>query len=140
MIRRGKLLYGADYLVARWIARRIPNYSATMETRAIGVFEGEELIAGAAFDRYNGIHIEACIAAEPGRAWASRATLRGLFSYPFNQLGCAAITVLVPSTNLESLNLATKLGFRPEAMVAFAAHDQSTLIVLKMFRDHCMWI
>jgi len=43
-------------------------------------------------------------------------------------------------TNLASLNLATKLGFEIEAMVKFAAHDGSPLVVLKLFRDACRWI
>lgn len=140
LIRRGNLLYGADALVGEWVARRIAGYAATPDTRAIGIVHGDALVAGAAFDRYNGIHIEACIAAKPGAPWATRATLRGLFAYPFIQLGCVAVTVLVPSTNAESLNLATKLGFRPEALVKYAAHDGSTLVVLKMLRDQCRWV
>jgi RimJ/RimL family protein N-acetyltransferase len=134
------VLYGADVPVARWVERRVAGYTLHGGERALGVLRGEKLVAGVIYDRFNGIHIEATIAAEAGSAWARRAVLRHLFGYPFHQLGCLAISVVVPSTNRASLNLATKLGFTPEAIVRFAAHDGSSLVVLKMFRDNCKWI
>ncbi|MEN9925899.1 MAG: hypothetical protein RL268_2025 [Pseudomonadota bacterium] len=140
VIRLGNVLFGADRIVAKWVSQRIPGFTASMGATAIGILDGDDLVAGVVYERYNGVHVEASIAALPGRNWASRRALHAIFHYPFVQLGCEAISVLVPSSNLESLNLATKLGFRPEAMVSFAAADGSTLIVLKQFRAECRWI
>lgn len=136
----GNVLFGFDQEVAAWVAERIPGFTPSADARALGVVgKDTNLIAGVVYERWNGVHVEASIAAEsPG--WASRGTLFRLFNYPFNQLNCEAISVLVPSSNHQSLNLATKLGFEPEAMVKFAAHDGSSLVVLKMFKDNCMWI
>lgn len=137
---RGRVLYGADALVCHWVARRIPGFNISEGARALGVVRGSELVAGVVFERWNGVHAEVSIAADPGTAWADRKTLFRLFEYPFMQLDCLALTVVVPQTNLPSLNLATKLGFMPEAIIAFAAHDGSALLVLKMFREQCRWI
>ena len=134
------MLFGADDLVARWVARRVPGFRVSATQRALGVISGDHLAAGVVFDNFNGVHIEAAIAADDIGRWASRKTLHTLFAYPFVQLGCLAITVGVPSSNLASLNLATKLGFRPEAYIRFAAHDGSSLVVLKMLRDDCRWV
>lgn len=136
----GRVLYRADDLVLRWIAKRIPAYQVTAGARALGVIEGNKLVAAVAYERWNGVHCEVSIAAVPGSRWADRETLRQLFSYPFTSMDCEAISVLVAQSNLPSLNLATKLGFIPEAIIAFAAHDGTPLIVLKMFRDQCRWI
>lgn len=140
VILRGRVLFGADATVAQWVAKAIPYLQPSKDARALGVIEGERLIAGVIYERYNGVHMEVAIAAETGTRWATRQTLRHLFGYPFVQMHCEAITALVPATNLHSLNLATKLGFEMEALVKFAAPDGSPLVVLKMFRDGCKWI
>ena len=133
------VLYGADRQVACWLARRVASYSPTPTVRALGILKAGKLVAGVAYEHFNGAHVEAVIAGDGGR-WASRAVLRRIFGYPFGQLGVQAITVSVPMSNLASLNLATKLGFQPEALVTFAAHDGGTLVILKAFKDTCEWV
>lgn len=108
--------------------------------RALGVWKQDRIVAGVIYERFNGIHCDVSIAAEAGTPWADRQTLHGLFFYPFETMGCEAISVLVPGSNLASLNLATKLGFAPEAIIGFAAPDGGPLIVLKMFRAQCRWL
>lgn len=51
-------------------------------SRALGVVDGDRLIAGVVYERFNGIHMEVSIAAQTGAAWASRQTLRHLFGHP----------------------------------------------------------
>lgn len=134
------VLYGADAQVIRWIGQRIDQYRAIGEARALGVVKGETLVAAATYENFNGVHVESCIAAEPGSAWASRRVLSHLFGYPFLQLGCRAISVSVGMDNLPSVNLATKLGFKPEAIIRFAAPSGADLVVLKMMREDCRWL
>lgn len=138
--RVGNVLFGADALVAEWVASHVAGMTVSPGATALGVLRGDDLVAGVVFERWNGVHVEASIAADVSGAWASRSTLFSLFFYPFVTLGCEAITVVVPSSNPESLNLALKLGFEPEALVRYAAHDGSTLVVLKQFRNQCRWI
>lgn len=135
----GNVIFGFDAEVAQWVAQRIPSFTPSPDATALGVISDGEIIAGVVFERWNGVHVEASIAADHPR-WANRATLFRLFHYPFEQLGCEAISVMVPASNYQSLNLATKLGFEVEAIVKFAAHDGSALLVLKMFKDKCAWI
>lgn len=134
------VLFGADQAVAKWVADRIPGYNFTDGTRALAIVKDKKMAAGVCYDNWNGVHIEAAIAAEPGIAWANRTALHHMFYYPFVQLGCEAISVSVAMSNLKSLNLATKLGFEREAIIGFAAQDGGPLLILKMFRDHCRWI
>lgn len=138
--RLGSVVYGADAEIAQWIATQIPGYVAGADAQALGVFKGGKLVAGVAYERFNGVHCEVSIAAKRGSGWADRKTLFRLFAYPFLQLGCMAISVTVPSSNIESLNLATKLGFQPVALVKFAAPDGSPLVVLQQERINCRWL
>ncbi|MFP4044876.1 MAG: hypothetical protein ACLFTP_09965 [Rhodosalinus sp.] len=136
-----RVVYGMDRAVLAWMAQRIPAFVPEAGSTALGVVDRTGTpVAGVAYERYNGIHLDASIAAEPGAAWCSRPVLNRIFSYPFVQMNCRAISVIVPASNLPSINLATKLGFRGEAIVRCAAYDQSDVLVLKMFRDECRWI
>lgn len=140
MTRVGDALFGADREVAAWVGARIPHFALHDGQTAIGVVKEDRLVAGAVYERWNGVHVEASIAAEPGARWADRRTLHALFHYPFVTLGCLALTALVPSSNPVSLNLVTKMGFEPEALIRYAAWDGSTLIAMKMLRERCRWI
>jgi hypothetical protein len=134
------VIFGADRQVAGWVTEKIEGYQADEGARALGVIKGDKMAAGVVYERWNGVHVEAAIAAEPRSGWADRRTLHAIFYYPFVTLDCRAISVSVPMSNLPSLNLATKLGFEVEALIKYAAHDGSTLVVLKMFRENCKWI
>jgi hypothetical protein len=141
VILRGAVVFGLNDQVTRWIADRIPDFVISPDTVSLAVYKGGRTVAGVAFYGFNGAHAYAAIAADDvGAPWADRATLRTLFGHAFQGMGCQALTVTVPSSNPASVNLAVKLGFEPEALVKFAAHDASTLIVLKMYREQCKWI
>jgi hypothetical protein len=139
-LKRGAVIYGADQEIARWVGRQIPNYTVTPDAKSLGVVKGGRIVAGVTYERCNGFHVEASIAAVSGSAWADRRTLFDLFAYPFLQLGVEVVTVLVAMSNLESLNLATKLGFDPVAHLPFVAWDGSPLVILQMKRDQCRWL
>jgi len=138
--RLGDVLFGADRQVSEWIVERIPYLKPSENARALGVVKNGKLVAGVMYENWNGVHVEVAIAVEPRVIWANKRTLHALFYYPFVTLGCKAVSVSAGATNLPSINLATKLGFQMEAIVKFAAHDGSDLIVLKMFRQNCKWI
>lgn len=140
ILRFGNVIYGADDEIARWVGRQIPGFMHMPGARALGVVKDNRVVAGVVYERCNGAHVEASIAARAGSSWADRRTLFHLFAYPFLQLKVDAITVLVAQTNLVSLNLATKLGFHPVAIIPFAAQGGCPLIVLQMTRDQCRWI
>lgn len=136
----GAVIYGADASVAKWVATFIPQFTPGPDARALGVIKGRKLVAGVVYENFTGFNITVSIAALPYSRWADRQTLESLFAFPFIQLGCEAVTVTVAMTNLQSLNLSTKLGFEPQAFVKYAAPDGSPLVILQMYRDTCRWI
>lgn len=140
IIKRGAVIYGADQEIARWAAKHIPGYTLLPGARSLGVIKNDKIVAGVVYERCNGHSIEVSIAAVPGSGWADRDTMFQLFSYPFHQLGVQVITVLVSLANLESLNLATKLGFQRVAIVPFAAQDGAPLVILQMTIEQCRWL
>lgn len=134
------VLYGADAQVIRWIAERIEGYRGSPDAHALGVVRGDKLVAAVTYENCNGVHLESCIAADPGTAWASRRVMRHLFGYPFLQVGVRAISVSAGMDNPASINLAVKMGFTPEALIRYAAPSGADMVVLKMLREDCRWI
>lgn len=134
------ILYGADMQVARWVAERIPGYRCEPDVRALGIVRDGKLIAATTYENFNGVHLQASIAAEPRSGWATRTVMRHIFGYPFLQLGVQAISLTVGVDNLPSLNLVTKMGFKPEALIRLASPNGADMIVFKMWREECRWI
>lgn len=140
MIVAGRVLYGADEAIKAWVADHIPGYIPSPQGKALGVITGGKLAAGVLYERFNGVAVEVAIAADPGSKWADRSVLRAMFSYPFEQLGCEVITVACAMSNLVAVNLATKLGFSPVALIKFAAHDGGALVILQLQKSECRWL
>lgn len=140
LILDGALVYGADQEIIQWVSGLVPGFQINPQSTAIGVIKRGELVAGLVYERCNGVNVEMSIGAKQRSGWADKAVLRGIFGYPFFQLGCRTITIVVAASNSASLSLVTRLGFEGEAIVRFAAHDGGDLVVLKMYREKCRWI
>ena len=136
----GNVIFGADRQVAEWVRERVPGYLVRPNSRSLGIALGNRMVGGVVYEGWNGVNVEGTIASEPGQVWLNRDTLHRIFAYPFVDLGCHCMTIVVAMSNVKSLNLVTKMGFQPEAIVAFAAHDGSDALVLKMFSEQCRWI
>jgi len=135
----GNVLYGFDAEVIDFVAGKIPGFVKTPGATALGIVRNKKLVAGIVYERCNGVNVEVSIAIDD-RRWATRDTMHQIFNYPFGQLGCHCITVLVASTNPVSMNLAAKMGFEVEAIIKFAASDGSHVLVMKAFSDKCKWV
>lgn len=140
MTVRDGILFGDDDRVCAWIAERIPGYQRRTHAQGIGVLRGDDIVAAVVFENWNGIHCEMSVAADPGSGWLTRNLARVCFHHAFHTLGCVAVSGVVAMSNADSISLATRMGCFPEAIVKFAAHDGSDLVILKMLREECRWI
>ena len=65
------------------------------------------------YSRYNGINCEVTVAAT-GSNWLRTPILKVLLAYPFKQLGCRRITLLISDTNERTRKAAQHVGFTHE--------------------------
>ena len=118
-----QVIYGHDEPLARWACDRIPwaNYHETM--RAVGVADGDELLAVVTFFDYRGPTVingaewyntvECGIFARSPR-WATRSIIREILSIPFKQFKVRKVRLVIPSTNKRALRFAEGIGFTSE--------------------------
>ena len=137
----GSVLYGADALVARLVAQRIPHVAGRGgfgACTALGVVRGGVLLGGVVFHNFSGATIEMSGAFDRAD-WIRPATLRRLFAYPFLQLNCRNLVTVTPRRNKRARKLDAFLGFRVVGVVAdgFGADDA---VIYQMPRNQCRWL
>lgn len=143
MTRVGRVLFGADDVVAELVKSRLAPWVSFRDYAALGVVLGDTLIGGVVYHNFMplpyGSIIEASFAFDDPR-WASRTTLRTLFAYPFVQLGCVRMTVIVAKKNERSRSVVSKLGFKQEGSHPGAFDGRQTAISYGMAKDACKWL
>lgn len=110
------------------------------QVRLLAVLRGASIAAVLMYSRITRRSCEMTIATDGGRDWASRATLRHVFGFPFQQLGLHRVTVVVRTDNKASLSLCHRLGYVREGCVREAFDDGSDGMVMGMLRRECRWI
>lgn len=132
-----QILINADDDVGQWVAEKTGFDWLPGSGTAMGFVHGERLIAGAVFFRYNGASCEIGFASIDPR-WMSRANLKSVFSYCFEQLNLKRLTSITDASNAASRKLNEALGFEIEATFERAAPDGDQ-IVYRLFRENCKW-
>lgn len=139
----GRIIYGADQEVSRWLDQAIPGgFSYNEDVRAFGVLSPDTpptMAAAVAWTNFNGINIEASFASKDP-SWQGRAVLREIFEYPYVHCGVERVTTLIAASNKQSILFNVRLGFEFEARIVRAAHDGGDIIVMRMFKENCRWI
>lgn len=72
--------------------------------------------------------------------WATRATLRVAFDYPFNQLGVQRVTAPVQSSNHKVQDMLNRLGFTNEGRLRDYYGKGEDEILFGMLKNECRWI
>ncbi len=100
---------------------------------------GEDIIAGVVYNNWRDANIEMTVASDTPR-WCSRAVLRGLFWYPFGQIGCHRVTGTTEHTNQSVRAFLCRIGFCEEGVMRRAFRNGSDAVIYGMLREECRWI
>lgn len=133
-----RLLYGYDAEVAEWVRRQLVMGSDFGPCTAIGVTHCNKLIAGVVYFCYRHPNIEMAVASISPR-WATKSTLKAFFEYPFNQLNCHRVTVMVDSDNDDVKRFDERLGFVKEGRLR-EANPNGDADIYGMLKSECRWI
>ncbi len=124
--------------VVQWVATRTNEFGNFGAAVGIGWARNGELVAGVAYNEFNGVNINAHIASS-GRHWLTRDFLWAIFDYPFRQLGVQRITGLVGEGNAAARRFDEHLGFTLETKLT-GAHPTGDLLVYVMWKHDCRWL
>lgn len=128
-----RLVLGLDELVIKWVRAQLPGTLDFGPATAIGVADGTRLIAGVVYSNYHGHMIEVSVASTD-RRWVSRNILRGLFAYPWQQLGVGRMQVTIAKRDKHTRKFVERLGFRYEGTGRKAWPDGSDACIYSLLR------
>lgn len=134
-----RLIYGHDEAVARWVQEHAPHAeNGFRDFIAIGVERDGALIAGWVFNEYRGHSIHVSMASTTP-LWASRRTLRAIFTYPFVELPCKRLTAYTGARMVDVRRFLERLGFVQEGVVRHGFADDDC-VIYGMLREECRWL
>lgn len=127
---RLQIVLDDKWTVARFVAS-IPPFEGRgwQEFAAIGYAWDGELIGGTVFhnwDPTSGV-IELSTATTDPR-WMSRKSIRAMFSFPFNQLGCQMVVIRVSERNEHMVSIARRFGFDEFPIPRLRGRDEAGII------------
>jgi len=115
----------------------LPGLEVHAGMRVIGLQRGGELVAGVAYEGFNGHNMWMHVAAVPGRRWMTREYLKACFLYPFQVAGVSRVGGYVDASNEAARRFDEHLGFVEEARLKGAAQDGGDVILYVMRREDC---
>ncbi len=127
-----------DEFVGGWVCRQ---NGGVWEGRgvAIGLGDGDKLIAGVLFDSYNGASCQVHLASDGSRQWMNKEFLWLAFALPFIQWKLNMLIGPVAETNLASRSFCERMGFVLGATLE-DAHPNGALLLYTMKRSACPWL
>lgn len=134
-------VYGHDQIIADFVASMIPHCARGFgpNAKAIGVVDGERLIAGIVYHNYDpeaGI-IEISGAALPKSRWLTRNTLAVMYGYPFLQCHCQMVVQRTPADDERLLAILARYGFMFVPIPRLFGRERDGVACLLTYED---WI
>lgn len=139
----GNVLYNDSQKVADFILSQFPGIDvAHWESfTALGVVQKEALVGGVVFHHYHprakDIEISAAFA---NARWCLPNTVKQLFSYPLNQLGCTRISARTGRRNSRARAFLERLDFRVEGVARRAYDGKQDVIHYGLLVPECGWL
>lgn len=131
--------FGADREVVEFVAARVGAERGFGDCRCIAWMDGEQMIAGTVYHNWYpeaGV-IELSSAADHPR-WLTPKSLRLLFEYPFNQLGCQLVVLRMSETNSRMRDIARRFGFSETIIPRLRGRNENECIcclTVEQWRD-----
>ena len=132
-------------VVLQWTAEKLQReVEECQPCTSMGIMIGNELIGGLIYNNYmeypTGSMIAISIATVSPR-WATRRTLREIFSYPFVQLQVDRLQAITARTNHVTRKLLKRLGFQQEGVMRryWDGHEDAFMFSM-MPEEAARWI
>lgn len=134
-----------DERFLRWASQRLGSDWSPAACRWLSGLDGEAIVWVVVYSHFSSRNCQLSIATDGTRRWASRASLRAIFSAPFLQWGMRRVSFVVASDNAPSLRMMGKRGRSPlgvveEGRVRAAFPNDVDGLLFGMLKEECKWI
>lgn len=133
-----ELVFDQKQRIGNWVARQVGQTSDWGGFYAMGIMQGDEVIAGVVFNNFNGANATCHIAISRYTRLVP-ALIKHACKYAFNQCGLKRLTGMVPSNEPKILAFDKHLGFEEEFVMKNGAPG-ADMHILVMWPDTCRWL
>jgi RimJ/RimL family protein N-acetyltransferase len=126
-----RLLFDHSEEVAQFVADMTPGCETGFgNCKAIGVLDADgALVAGMVFhDWQPGPGLIQISSASKTPRWLTANVRHMMFSYPFDQIGCQMVVLLVSATNERMVRIAKAFGFTPNLIKRMRGRDEDGFV------------
>jgi len=96
---------------------------------AMGVFDGEELVAGTLYHNWHPEHgIIELTSASTTKRWLTKKVVNAMFHLPFDMLGCQMVALRVSERNTNMVHIARSFGFAEVHIPRLRGRDEGEFI------------
>jgi len=124
--------------MARKIGIAPQELVGAMPFEIVAVTRAGRAMGAVLYINFRGQSIEMSSAGNPG--WLTRANLREIFAYPFEQLKCLRVWGVARADNTKACRLNEKLGFKRLAELEDEFGEGEHGVLYSMSRRNCRWI
>jgi RimJ/RimL family protein N-acetyltransferase len=135
------ILLGHDEQVAAWVASRV-SYARNGFGPCVtigSISEHGHLLGATVFHEYRSNYSTIQMSFAGGNGWLSRAYLRRIWAYPFEQLNCQRVYGCVAKKNLVAQETALRMGAINEATLKQGFGDDD-MIIFRVLKEECRWL
>lgn len=133
------LIFDQKDRIGQWVADQVEQTASWGSFYAMGVEQGDEIIAGIVFNNFNAVNATCHIAVtRPGKSFFR--LLEHAADYAFNHCKLKRLTGMVPTSKQDVLAFDKHMGWEEEFVMKSAAFDGGDLHVLAMWPDRCRWL
>ncbi|WDZ78750.1 GNAT family N-acetyltransferase [Ensifer adhaerens] len=95
----------------------------------MGVVEDGGLLAGVVFHDYAPeAGVIELSAASTSKRWLTRPVLKGMFAYPFQEIGCQMVVLRVSERNAGMIAIAERFGFSPHRIPRLRGREEAEIV------------
>lgn len=138
-----RLVFGRDAELGEWVRQRVPRAEGFGMFTAIGLERDGQIKAAVIYHNYiplpGGGNIEITMASD-GPMWARPQNIRALLHYPFEQLKCHRVTVVIPKRNKPSRRINEHLGFKLEGNIRRGFGDDDAIVMGMLRSEAQKWL
>jgi hypothetical protein len=129
------LVYGNDKYVKNWVMGKIDYLHRLDNFVTTAIHVKTRMIAGIIYHDYQPEYdvIQMSMAAV-SPMWAKKKIINRLLEYPFRQLKCYKVMIIIRSDNDKAIKTMKNIGFIQEAVLAHSYGKEMHAVILRMFK------
>lgn len=134
-----------DARLLAWAAERLEGTFAPETCRWVAGLADGGVVFVVVYSHFSSRNCQLSIATDGSKRWATRRTLRAIFSAPFAHWNLRRVTFVVAADNDRSLKMMqhcgrSPLGVVPEGRVRAAFPNDVDGLLFGMLREECRWL